>query len=176
MDSICPALQSGFCNILGRPRQNSSKCNSIHHLKRWGCTFTGVQLAKGILCESSIIQLNVLILCKDESFYLFYFWPCHVACRSSFPNKGLNLGPRQWKCKVLTTGLPENSKDSVILNDSYQQWLRARVASLTTKDYPPFYLEIFLLRRMPALESISHLFVILAFVKKQKKVDSPPPP
>lgn len=45
----------------------------------------------------------------------------------------------------------------------------ARVASLTTKGYLPFYLEIFLLRRMPALESISHLFVILASIKKKKE-------
>lgn len=32
------------------------QCSSILHLKRRGSTFMGVQLAKGILCESSIIQ------------------------------------------------------------------------------------------------------------------------
>ena len=35
------------------------QCNSILHLKRRGSTFMGVQLAKGILCESSIIQQNL---------------------------------------------------------------------------------------------------------------------
>lgn len=96
-----------------------------------------------------------------------------MAYRSSFPNQRSNPGPQQWKCEVLTTGPPENSKDCVILNDSYQQGVRARVAPLTTKGYLPFYLEIFLLRRMRALESISHLFVTLASMGKKNR--SPPP-
>ena len=35
--------------------------------------------------------------------------------RSWFPNQGSNLGPQQWKCKVLTTGLPGNSLKSFSL-------------------------------------------------------------
>ena len=29
---------------------------------------------------------------------------------SQFPDQGLNPSPQQWKCRVLTTGLPGNSQ------------------------------------------------------------------
>ena len=33
---------------------------------------------------------------------------------SKFPHQGLNLCPRQWKCRFLTTGSPGMSKESVL--------------------------------------------------------------
>ena len=44
--------------------------------------------------------------------YLFiYFWveACLAACGILVPHQGLNQGPWQWKCGVLTVGLPGNS-------------------------------------------------------------------
>ena len=96
-----------------------------------------------------------------------------MACRPSFPNQRSNPGPQQWKCEVLTTGPPEDSKDCVILNDSYQQRVRARVAPLTTKGYLPFYLEIFEKNAC----SGKHLTSFCYFgIRGKKKIDSPPHP
>lgn len=39
---------------------------------------------------------------KSEHLFLF-FWPCCTAGRILASNQGLNLGPQQWKCQVLTT-------------------------------------------------------------------------
>ena len=36
---------------------------------------------------------------SKRSSVLFFFRPCHAACRSSFPNQGLKV----WECRVLTT-------------------------------------------------------------------------
>ena len=44
-----------------------------------------------------------------KKIYLFIFGHILRHVRSSFPNQGLNLCPLQWKCGVLTIGLPEKS-------------------------------------------------------------------
>ena len=43
------------------------------------------------------------------SLYLFIFWPGYVACRILAPQPGMEPGPLQWNCRVLTPGLPGNS-------------------------------------------------------------------
>ena len=43
--------------------------------------------------------------------FFFFFWPHHAVYRILGPQPGLNLGPRQGKLKVLTTGPPRNSQD-----------------------------------------------------------------
>ena len=50
-----------------------------------------------------------------------FFWLYHMACMILIPHQGLNLGPQQWKCGVLITGLPENSCGDglVAKSDSY---------------------------------------------------------
>ena len=37
-------------------------------------------------------------------YYYFYLWPCRATCRNLVPRPGLNLGPREWKRWVPTTG------------------------------------------------------------------------
>ena len=43
------------------------------------------------------------------SLFLKFFWPCCIACEILVPDQGVNLGPRQWKPRVLTTGPPGNA-------------------------------------------------------------------
>ena len=63
------------------------------------------------------------ILCKyflsssGLSFYFYLFRPHWGACRLLVLQPGvLNLGPRQWKFGLLTTGLPRNSLSFYFLN------------------------------------------------------------
>ena len=42
--------------------------------------------------------------------------------RSWFPDQGLNLGPLQCKCGVLTTGLPGKSQSFAFLHDAFELW------------------------------------------------------
>lgn len=44
-------------------------------------------------------------------FFLFFSFPHTLKgfVGSQFPDKGLNPHPWQWKCRILTTGLPGNS-------------------------------------------------------------------
>lgn len=39
----------------------------------------------------------------------FFFYRAAQFAGSYFLDWGLNLGPQQWKCRILTTGLPRNS-------------------------------------------------------------------
>ena len=53
-----------------------------------------------------------IILCltrPNTPRHYFLFWPCCATCRILVPEPELNQDPRQWKCRVLTTGLPGNS-------------------------------------------------------------------
>ena len=48
--------------------------------------------------------------CEKKSILSFFFWTCSMACGISVSDQGLNLGPQEWKHRVLTTGLPGNSQ------------------------------------------------------------------
>ena len=48
--------------------------------------------------------------------YIFFFFSFCGACSIVVPNQGLNLGPQQWKCWVLATGLPGNPSVCVTLD------------------------------------------------------------
>ena len=68
------------------------------------------------LCCLSILNVIVCIYLPQTpspslSFPKSFFFFCHAAwlAGSYFPNQGLNQGPQQWKCQVLTTGPPRNS-------------------------------------------------------------------
>ena len=59
------------------------------------------------------------------SFFFFFnlvfiFWPPSTAC--GIPCQGLNLHPLQWKCRVLTTGLPGKSPDSSFKRQGQLSW------------------------------------------------------
>ena len=41
--------------------------------------------------------------------FFFFFWSCCLDCRVWVHHQGLNMGPWQWKCQVLTSGPPGNS-------------------------------------------------------------------
>ena len=45
---------------------------------------------------------GIAFSCFSSFFFSFFFW--HVACGilKLFPDQGLNTGPQQWKCRVLT--------------------------------------------------------------------------
>ena len=49
------------------------------------------------------------ILIDSKSLEVFFFLVTLWGLGESlFPNKGSNLGPWQWKCGIITTGLPGN--------------------------------------------------------------------
>ena len=68
-----------------------------------------------IYCEfTGGTQWQILCVClygKVLSFtsILFFFWPCCMVCGILVPQPATEPGPQQWKCWVLTTGLPGNS-------------------------------------------------------------------
>ena len=45
--------------------------------------------------------------------FFFFFFLATWLTGSYFPDQGLNLGPQQWKSRVLTTGLPGNSQGKI---------------------------------------------------------------
>ena len=51
----------------------------------------------------------VVFFCLFFFFSSFIFWSCYVACRMSVPQPGIDRGPWQWKCLILTTRPPGNS-------------------------------------------------------------------
>ena len=61
-----------------------------------------------ILLGGGLIQ-RIYSLCFQASFVFFFFFCCTTQLVGSwFPNQGLNPCPQQWKCGVITTGLPEH--------------------------------------------------------------------
>lgn len=44
-----------------------------------------------------------------KKFLFIYFWPHLEACEIFIPQPGIEPVPLQWKCGVLTNGLPEKS-------------------------------------------------------------------
>ena len=65
-----------------------------------------------LLIPSSVIFLcfpYLKVQCGNVDYiFSFFFWPPCIACGILVPNQGSNLYPLQWKCGVLTTGLPGN--------------------------------------------------------------------
>ena len=68
-----------------------------------------------LLLFFKIILTVVVPLFFHIHFFLYFllikknFFGCAAQLAGSyFPNQGLNLGPQQWKSRVLTTGLPGN--------------------------------------------------------------------
>ena len=68
------------------------------------------------LGQKEILELTFLF--NLNLFHSLYFWcyfiylflaALHSLWDLSFPDQGLNLGPRQWKCRVPTTGLQGKS-------------------------------------------------------------------
>ena len=60
---------------------------------------------------------------KSLSLSFFFFWLHLATCRIFIPQPGVEPWPRQWKPQVLTTGLPENSLNSVFYLKSKPQVL-----------------------------------------------------
>ena len=57
------------------------------------------------MAEDCLLPTEILLQCSMILFFGHAPW----LARSSFPNWGSNLGPQQWKQRVLTTGPPGNS-------------------------------------------------------------------
>ena len=60
----------------------------------------------------------VTIYTYFKLFLFFFFWLHRAACRILVPRPGIEPGPPQRKCRVLTTGLPGNSLNCFILNSN----------------------------------------------------------
>ena len=60
-----------------------------------------------------------LIVEKQEVIFFFFFWPHHLLLGSLFPDQELNLGPWQWKHRVLTTEPPGNA---LMITDTVWNW------------------------------------------------------
>ena len=54
------------------------------------------------------IHLNILRYIQFTWIFFFFYCAAQLA-GSYFLDQGLNLGPQQWKCRILTTGPPRNS-------------------------------------------------------------------
>ena len=54
-------------------------------------------------------------------FFYFIFWLHHVAYRIVVPQPGIQPGPQQWKCWVLTTG-PLGNSLAIILCQKCRSW------------------------------------------------------
>ena len=57
-------------------------------------------------CQGRIGRLTL----PCEHILICLFWPRHMACGILVPWPGIKPGSRQWKCWILTTGLPWNSR------------------------------------------------------------------
>lgn len=57
----------------------------------------------------------------------FFFWLCHVG--SLFPGQRLNLGPRQWKPRIMTMRLPGNAQ---IFSESLIWWQNPEITTPVT--------------------------------------------
>ena len=64
-------------------------------------------------------------LCAHIFGVSFFFWPHCMACRILVPWPGIEPCPLQWKCRVLTTGLPGNSLVSLFLKGHQSYWITA---------------------------------------------------
>ena len=71
-----------------------------------------------LIVDKSLVQkyswsLNPLIQTTlgKEKFFLFFFCPTTWDAGSSFPNQGSSPCFLQWKCRVLTMGLPRKSEE-----------------------------------------------------------------
>ena len=57
-------------------------------------------------CQGRVGRLTL----QCEHILICLFWPGHMACKILVPRPGIEPGSQQWKCWVLTTGLPWNSR------------------------------------------------------------------
>ena len=78
-------------------------------------------ISKGTAINSGASPEGSFMLLSDLTFFFFFGYAAwHVG--SQFSHQGLNPHPLQWKCGVLTTGLPGKSW-SHLLNSLPQCWV-----------------------------------------------------
>ena len=65
---------------------------------------------------------SVLDVHKQTAF----FWPCHAACGILVPDQGSNLRPLHWKLRVVTSGLPGKSWDSLFRRSLFFRFLEGK--------------------------------------------------
>ena len=90
-------------------------------------TFTGTGGLEHIFFWKTVqavtVSYSVIVFLKSEqqvsrwTFFFFFFGRATRHAESSFPDhqRRSDLCPLRWKCGVLTTGLPGNSEDLLIL-------------------------------------------------------------
>ena len=81
---------------------------------------------EGTICKSSHMErlcalrgsshvhsqlLSVVLCSHQDPNFIYYFDQAEWHAGSYFPDRGLNLCPVQWKCRVLTAGLPRKSQN-----------------------------------------------------------------
>ena len=91
-------------------------------------------ISKGTAINSGASPEGSFMLFSDLTFFFFFCYAAwHVG--SQFSHQGLNPHPLQWKCGVLTTGLPGKSW-SHLLNSSPQCWVV--FACMNAHAYTPY--------------------------------------
>ena len=70
-------------------------------------SFLPMNFQGGCVINCPKIQFKGL---KQQTFLFFFFWLHHSACGLLVSRPGSEPRPGQWKCQVLTTGLPGNSQ------------------------------------------------------------------
>ena len=77
------------------------------------CSLNGqcylVVLCLVVLKKNLEVFFHIIFKWQSLSTSPFFFWLYHAACRILVPQPGIEPKPQQWKCQVLTTGLPGNS-------------------------------------------------------------------
>ena len=90
---------------------------------------------KSLLHTNSFWRANLEVIYTDWKVVLFF---CHTMqlSGSQFPDQGLNPSPQEWKCWVLTTGLPGNSSGCKVIleKQSYQEDVKRLLGRLSNKE------------------------------------------
>ena len=82
-------------------------------------------LEKGKATHSSILAENSMdcivhgVVKSRIQLSDFHFTSCHVAFGILVPQRGIEPVPLQWKCRVLTAGLPQKSRDNFHIQPQY---------------------------------------------------------
>ena len=72
-------------------------------------------------------------MCAIKCTIVFFFWPCGMADGILVPPPGIETGPWQWKCWVLTTGPPGNSLECPLFWWTCSSLLPILVGCLTSQ-------------------------------------------
>ena len=86
-------------------------CFTLSLKTTYSCSTKRIKLLIFVFQLESFAHLHLLQIKKNV------FWPSCMACGILVSDQGSNQHPLQWKCGVLTTGLPGKSLLQIYLNE-----------------------------------------------------------